>query len=196
MVSGLSHFGGIMNVICRTVSLLTFCSAAAFAQKSQPIEIGFDASLASIKYNYNQNTPNGQRQGSTTSTLFAFPIQSVRVGFPLNDRIALEPSLGFMHASTDGLSQTGYDARVALVVALTQDRHQPQWFARPFVGVAHDWQGLLDTHTTLGVGAGVRLPMADRIASRIEGRYTYYSMSNFDGGHELGLYFGLSFFTH
>src|SRR6185312_7199443 len=103
-----------MKVICRTLSLLAVCSVTAVAQKSQPVEIGFDAALTSLKYDFSQNTPGGVRQrASATTTLVEFPIQSVRVGFPVNDKVAIEPSLGFLHGSTNGNSGSEYDARIA-----------------------------------------------------------------------------------
>ena len=140
-----------------------------------------------------RNTPT-ERDFSSSATVLQIPVQSVRVGFPLSQTVSLEPAL--MLSYVDGGFGTSLAGDLAMVLALSANRAEPQWYARPFVGIQHVSNALGGDHAALGVGAGVRIPTTDRIATRIEGRFRYLTKNSSFSSNELGLHVGLSFFTH
>jgi len=105
----------------------------------------------------------------------------VYASFFLGRHLAVEPQLGLVWISLDGDS-----AYLLNVVG------QFDYFVRgtggssPYVfgaaGLVDSTDG--DAVTSLGLGAGYRLPVGDRLAFRVDGRYTHF-LNEFDGSDAL-----------
>jgi hypothetical protein len=78
------------------------------------------------------------------------------------------------------------------VIHFSPDRSRAQGYVRPFGGVNY----ITDNGAvfTLGGALGVKLPLAERLAARIEGSYVH-GFDSFYSGDAVGLMVGLSFFT-
>jgi hypothetical protein len=119
----------------------------------------------------------------------------VRAAFPAEDRLAFEPALSFVRASSNGSSLVVLAIQVGALYDLDPTRSRT--YARPFVGLEYADASFSDPDTVfdLGVGFGTRSRIADRLALRIEATITgrFGSTGGTDGG--LGATAGLSFFT-
>jgi len=169
-----------MMFVCMLVG-----TAHAQSRTSQPIEFGADAAFARDWV----HAPNGGLFNPTTWNLVV-PVQAIRVAFPLDDRLAIEPTLTLVKVGGD-FSSTELTLDGALLYELSTDRSRPQWFLRPFIGVNHE----STTNVTAGGGVGIKLPATDRIAARLEARYTYTSFGDRGSNDELGLFAGVSVYT-
>ncbi|HEY0994959.1 MAG TPA: outer membrane beta-barrel protein [Gemmatimonadaceae bacterium] len=174
------------------LATLAFTPALAQAQVAHPIEFGVDAGFSVTT-------------GDPSTTTIAIPVQSLRVGFYVTEQVALEPSIAFNYQKQGDLSGTTLAPELGLVYDFTVDRKAPQFFVRPFAGLARtsfdDGTGSESiTAYHAGLGLGVKVPFAsvERFAWRIEGAYDHL-FPNTDKGIEadngFGLKLGLSFFT-
>ncbi len=168
---------------------LTVTAAAASAQVTTKrlYEFGIDGGLE-----FGLNKP------STTS--IGIPAQSLRMGMFMNEKWSLEPSIGLQSNSGGGERVTTYTARVGALYHLSKApaRLGVGYYVRPFVG----FQGASvkgagsDTRALLGAGYGLKHAFTDRVAGRVEANYSYlFAAGGDDGANQLGLTFGLSFFT-
>jgi len=175
--------------------MLKRCCAAAAAvvvllvsparAQGRPVELGIDA--------------GGSLDLSAGNTVVVgLPVQDFRAGFYLSDRVSVEPRLALNYLDGDG-----GDAIVAGTVQLgpvlhfTPDRGRAQPYVRPYGGLNFvKVGGESDTQFALGGALGVKVPVGERLATRIEGSFTHgFDSGRSSGGNALGLTIGLSFYT-
>ena len=130
-------------------------------------------------------------------TVFSVPIQSVRAGFFVSPAISIEPSLRLNHVSVSGGgSGTDYGVGVGLLYHFSTSRMANQMYVRPFIGVdGTSGDGNSDSSFLFGGGFGVKIPLADRFATRLEANLTHGSNDGVST-NAIGLLAGLSVYTH
>jgi hypothetical protein len=145
--------------------------------QGRPVELGIDAG------------GSFELSGSNT-VVVGLPTQDFRVGFFVSDAISVEPRVAFTHVEQDGSSLTAVSAQLGPVIHFSPDRSRTQGYVRPFAGINY----LTDYGSgfTAGGALGVKLPLVERLAARVEGSYVH----GFDSGNALGFTVGLSFLTH
>ena len=167
------------------ITILLAAASPAVAQE-RPIELGIDGSLA-----VGLDEPR--------VTVIAIPFQQFRVGFFISPRTSVEPTLAINHIDTedvDGfdLDVTTISIGVGVLFHLTTDRAQSQIYFRPFGGFTSvSALGESESDPTLGLGLGLKAPLANRLATRLEA----FLANQFGDDDRLtvGVLFGLSFFT-
>jgi hypothetical protein len=162
----------------------------------RPIELGIDAAVSYLSEdNFNR-------------TIFQLPTSSVRVGVFLTDAVSLEPSLTLRHSRVtfdnpvtgdeETISGTSYNLAVGLLFHLHADRTRSQAYLRPLAGIqGFSGEGESGNQVALGGAFGVKLPVADRLGTRIEAGFIrrLENEPEFPASNEVFLSFGLSFFT-
>jgi hypothetical protein len=130
--------------------------------------------------------------GNNSRTVVSIPVQQVRMGFFLSPALSVEPTLRLTSFSGGGApSVTVYDVGAGLLYHFSASRLTNQFYVRPFVSVEGS-SGGGGSVTTFGFGGGLKIPVADRIASRFEA-----NVARTDGNSTtIGLLAGLSFYTH
>jgi hypothetical protein len=165
---------------CRSVALALLFPASLQAQ-SRALEIGMDGGL---EYSFDADL-----------LTIAVPFQRVRAAFPMEDRLALEPSLSLTRLSANGESAVALAMRVGVLYDLEATRGST--YARPFAGFEYADASFADSETVfnLGAGIGTRSSFADQLALRIEASLT--GRFGAEGGTDgvIGATVGLSFFT-
>jgi hypothetical protein len=179
------------------LAALALTPALARAQQPHPIEFGVDAGLT---------VTNGEE----TSTSVTLPISSLRVGFYVSEKLAVEPALAFNYVSNQfgtGSSATAFRPELGLVYDLSSVRTAPQFYVRPFVGLTSISFGGDDATDppaiwNAGAGIGVKIPMksVERFAWRLEALYDHRfeatkGLVTIHTENSFGLRVGLSFFT-
>lgn len=176
------------------LAALALTPALARAQQSHPIEFGVDAGIS-----VTDDDPK--------ITTVALPVNSLRVGFYVTDRVAIEPSVTFNYTKSGGSSFSRFAPELGLLFDLTESREAPQFFLRPFAGLERlsldgGTFGGTDAQTVphLGAGVGVKIPFRsiERFAWRIEALYDHgFEKDNgaIPAVNTVGLKLGLSFFT-
>jgi hypothetical protein len=155
------------------------------AAQGRPVELGFDGGL-SISFN-----------GSTT-TSFTVPFQSFRAGFFTSDNVSLEPALSLNYwktADRDAIATIGLE--FAALVHFSPDRSRSQPYFRPLAGLSFVTAGGESaSQFRVGGGFGVRLPVANQLAVRLEGGFQHsFENDDFAGVSALTASVGLSFLT-
>ena len=168
------------------VGLLALSSVASaqekVAQEKLPVEIGMDGSL--------------ERAFSTPGvTTLSLPVGRIRAGMYALPVLEFEASLAIGSIRTEGSSTSAITAGAGVLYHFSPLRTQAQPYIRPFF----EWTKATasaggisgsGSATSLGVGLGTKLPLADRFAGRFEVAYAHQEDVN-----RLALLFGLSFFT-
>lgn len=183
----------MLRIHVAAAALALLAAAPALAQSPRPVELGMDALLAV--------TLDDPR--ITTLTL---PVGVVRAGFFASDRVSIEPALNLDYTGVeDQGSSTALALDVGLLLHFSPDRTRRQGYLRPYVGVTHisvdyDASGQVGdasfTQYGAGAGLGMKLPVRDRLAVRLEGTFDHtFSADDVDARSALGVTFGLSFFT-
>jgi hypothetical protein len=172
--------------IALLVALAAWASAPdiASAQEKGTVELGMDGFI-------------GIRTYASGSDVFSvdLPISSVRAGFYLSDRTALEPSLGFDVISGSGYTLSQLDFDLAMVFCM-DDLGQTTPYFRVGGGVLLlNVEGSGDTQFTAGIAGGVRIPTGERMAVRLQLGIDRNFEGDFSGSTDIGLKAGLSFFT-
>lgn len=173
------------------LSALLFTAALAGAQPPRPVELGMDAA-ATIGL------------GDNSVTVVEIPDRAFRIGFFFTDRISLEPKFGLTTISGGGDTFTSYLAELGLLYhfyrARTRADRDPYpspvaaFYVRPFLGLLGTSDGDDSiTNGRLGIGAGMKVPIANRLASRFEANFAHI-FGDFSS-NQIGLLAGLSFFT-
>jgi hypothetical protein len=175
--------------------MLTRCCAAAAAvlvllasparAQGHPVELGIDA--------------GGTLDLSSGNTVVVgVPVQDFRAGFYVSDRVSIEPRLALNYLDDDA-SEALIAAAVQLgpVLHLAPERGRAQPYLRPYGGLNFlKISGQSDTQLTVGGALGVKIPIGERLATRIEGSFTHgFESDRAGGGNALGLTLGLSFYT-
>ena len=162
---------------------LVATATSADAQKSNArlIELGMDGGI-SIGF----DDPN--------VTTVSLPVQALRVGFFMNDKVSLEPRFNFNSVSGGGVSIRSYSLELGAVYHLGGHARGSGLYVRPFAGIAGvggDVGSASDGF--VGAGAGIKLPFANRrLATRLEANLGH--AFNDAGSNGLGVLFGVSLF--
>jgi hypothetical protein len=170
---GLPARCAVLVAVCLPPSMLV-------AQQDQ-VEIGVDGGL-----NYSVDAE---------LLTIAIPFQRVRAAFPLEHRLAIEPTFSFTRLSAQGESFATLAVGAGVLYDIEEQRGSG--FARPFFGIEYFDTSLGDSETIfdLGAGIGTRTRLADRLALRIEA--SLIGRFGAEGGTDaiIGATAGLSFFT-
>jgi hypothetical protein len=125
----------------------------------------------------------------------AIPFQRVRAAFPMEHRLAIEPTFAFTRLSSNGVSLAALMMGAGLLYDL--DNEPGAAYARPFFGLEYADPSFGESETVfdLGAGIGTRTRLVDRLALRFEGSIT--GRFGAEGGTDavIGATVGLSFFT-
>jgi hypothetical protein len=125
----------------------------------------------------------------------SLPFQRIRAAFPLEHRLAIEPSLSFTRLSAEGQSLAALVLGIGALYDL--ETQGSATYARPFFALEYTDPSFGGSQTVfdLGAGVGTRSPIADRLALRIEANLT--GRFGAEGGTDgvIGALVGLSFFT-
>lgn len=177
------------NLVVLGFVALVMSATAADAQRnvSRPIELGMDGGI-----NFGFDDPN--------VTTVSLPVQALRVGFFMNDKVSLEPRFSFNSISGGGTSLRTYALELGALYHLGGYNKGSNLYVRPFLGIAGgsiDTGGAgntSDSDAFMGAGVGTKLPFANRrLAARLEANFGHA----FDaaGSNGLGLLFGISWFN-
>ena len=171
-----------MRLTARCAVLLAVCCFPSLLAGQRPkVEIGMDGGLT---YAFDQNL-----------LTISLPFQRIRAAFPLEHRLALEPSLSFTRLSAEGESLALLVLGLAALYDLETEGNAT--YARPFAAIELTDPSFGDSETIfdLGAGIGTRTPIADRLALRIEANLT--GRFGAEGGADgvIGALVGLSFYT-
>lgn len=162
--------------IAASVALALPASGAA---QGRPVELGIDAG------------GSFDLSGSNT-VVIGVPVQDFRAGFFVSDAVSIEPRIALNFIDQDGSSLTAIDAQLGPVIHFSPDRSRAQGYVRPFGGLSY----ITDAGAVVSLGGalGVKLPIAERLAARVEGSFAH-GFDSFYSGNAVGLTMGLSFFT-
>ena len=135
-----------------------------------------------------------------TSTTIGIPAQTMRFGIFINRRWSIEPAFGIQSESGSGSRVTRYNLTLGTLYHITKRpaRVGVGWYARPFLGMTgiDTNNSSNDTRALMGIGGGYKIRLTDRFAGRFEGNYQYLFSAGDEGSqNQLGITFGLSFFT-
>jgi len=164
---------------------LVFTATTADAQKNssaRPIELGMDGGI-SIGF----DNPN--------VTTVSLPVQALRVGFFMNDKVSLEPRFSFNSVSGGGVSVRSYALELGALYHLGGYVKGSGLYVRPFAGIAGVGGAVgSGSDAFMGAGAGVKLPFANRrLATRLEANFGH-AFTDAGGSNGLGILFGVSLF--
>ncbi len=153
--------------------------------QGQPVELGVDGGL-DISFN------------GRTSTTFQLPISSLRAGFFLSDAVSLEPAVSVNYVKieeVDAIYTLGLE--LGALVHFISDRSRSQPYFRPFAGfqlLAAGGESVSQFHA--GGGFGVKVPVANQLAVRLEAGFQHaFENEDLSGGNGIIAAVGLSFFT-
>lgn len=171
----------IALAIAAVMGIAGTASAQGSAQKPQAAELGVDANLTI-------------GLGDNSFTNFNIPSGSIRAGFPMNNRVSIEPRGRLSVSSGGGDTFTSYVVGVgALYHFNTATNMRDGVYVRPSVGVSGFSGDESDANFFAGIGLGMKRPILAQLGSRFEGGY----VRNFGNGGSNGLELsaGLSWFT-
>ena len=172
------------NLVVLGLLALVMTANSADAQKSsaRPIELGLDGGI-SVGF----DDPN--------VTTVSLPVQALRVGFFMNDKLSLEPRFNFNSVSGGGVSVRSYALELGALYHLGGYMKGNGLYVRPFagiVGVGGDVGSGSDAF--MGGGVGVKIPFAQRrLATRLEANIAH-AFTDGGGSNGLGVLFGVSLF--
>lgn len=167
------------------LAVLTIAASTAKAQqRQQTAELGIDAGV-SIGF----DTPR--------HTTVSIPVPAIRLGLYLNDRVSIEPRIGFQSIHDDAGTFTAYTGEAGVLFHFENDPIGRGLYARPFAGlVGSSGGGSSDTQTFFGGGLGLKEPFASRFASRLEVNYSHMTApTGGSASNSLGILFGISVFN-
>jgi hypothetical protein len=156
-------------------------SAQGSAQKPAATELGVDANLTI-------------GLGDNSFTNFNIPSGTIRAGFPMNNRVSIEPRGRLSVTSGGGDTFTSYVIGVGALYHFDAAANMRSGlYLRPSVGVSGFSGDDSDANFFAGVGLGLKRPILAQLGSRFEGGY----IRNFGNGGSNGLELsaGLSWFT-
>ena len=165
----------LLLAIAASVALTPPASAA----QGRPVELGIDA--------------GGSFDVSGSNTVaIGLPVQDFRAGIFVSDAVSIEPRVAFAFIDQDGSNLTAIDAQLGPVLHFSPGRGRPQGYVRPFGGVSY----ITDAGAVVSLGGalGVKLPVAERLAVRVEGSYAH-GFDSYYSADAVGLALGLSFLT-
>ena len=153
--------------------------------QGQPVELGIDGGLA-ISFN------------GSTSTSFTLPFQSLRFGFFPSDAVSLEPAVSVNYVKieeVDAIYTLGLE--LGGLFHFISDRSRSQPYFRPFAGfqlLGAGGESVSQFHA--GGGFGVKVPVANQLAVRLEAGFQHaFKNEDIGGRNSITAAVGLSFFT-
>jgi hypothetical protein len=187
-----------MRVLSLAALSLLVAASTANAQRSSaprqdssnpPVELGIDAGI------------NSELSGTNKTTSFSAPIQQIRAGFFVSPTVSIEPTLAFATSTTKGVANstvTAYGIGTGLLWHLSDNRSANQIYLRPFLGFAGvTTSGASASAFSFGGGVGIKMPMANRFASRLEVNMDRTNAHNgVPAMNSLNLLAGLSVYSH
>lgn len=143
------------------VPFLLFPASVVSAQVG--MEFGVDAA-------FERASVSGGDPGGLTYSLFAIPMQSVRIGFLIQDGLSIEPRLGFTRVSAKGGS-SDTQVRASLAGLYFLGGEDARFFLSLVSGldyatISAGGDDASAVQMRVGGGAGVRLPLRDRLSLR------------------------------
>jgi len=151
--------------------MVLFVGGARRAAGQTGVEFGVDAA-------YERVSASSEALGNPTFSIFALPMQTVRVGFYLQDAVSVEPRFGFTRISSeDGSSNTQVRASLAGLYLLGQaDGGDPRLFLSLVTGLDYGKVALEKADASVvqlraGGGAGIHLPVRGRLLFRSSAEY-------------------------
>lgn len=187
-----SHMQLFVRRMTIGAALVLVAPLAAHAQtESRPIELGIDAGIDFAL-------------GDNSVTTVSIPAQRFRAGFFLSNAVSLEPAASLVYAHSGGGSSSIFGGELGVLFHTTAaTENDNRYYLRPFLGVQHihfssgdNSDGATQTH--VGAGAGVKMPLVDRLAFRFEVNFAHAfeaSGANGTGHNGIGVLGGFSFFT-
>jgi hypothetical protein len=179
----------------RSVGTAIVCSLLLVGQGSaqgRPIELGIDLGIE-----FGIHDAEFVDETIHTTRIW-IPLAYFRVAFYESDQVWIEPRMTLLFLNAEGASSTV----LKFVVGFGLDFQADATRARPYI---HHFGGFLNvdssegdgaTQMLLGGGLGVKVPMAERLASRLEGGVSYsFESDGLASGFGIYLTFGFSFFT-
>ena len=154
-----------------------------------PAEIGVDGALSTTL-------------DSPRLTTLSIPLQRLRIGFFTSPRVSIEPYGGLNYGSVEGISFTDFNFGAGLLYHFGAARSAPQPYVRPFLEFEHsasssDRETRGTTAFALGGGLGVKIPIANRFAWRLEAALAHtFEADDVRASTSLSGIFGLSVFIH
>jgi hypothetical protein len=135
---------------------------------------------------------------TVNTTSISIPLAYLRVAFYASDQVWIEPRMTLIFLNIEGSSSTALNFEGGFGVDFQTDATRARPYIRPFGGLLYvdSGEGDAATQVSLGSGIGLKVPMVERLASRLEGGVSY-SFESDDLASALGIYvtFGFSFFT-
>jgi len=176
-----------MRVRSRVLAMLigSLCLTAPALAQGRPVELGLDAGVS-----FSLSDP--------TVTTVNVPVQDLRAGFFVSDRVSVEPRVALSYVKVENSDAlTTATAALGALVHFSGDRNRSQPYFRPFGGLTFvDVGGGSETQFNLGGGIGVKLPVAERMAARLEADYAHaFETDRFASSDAVALTVGFSFFT-
>jgi hypothetical protein len=174
------RFSAVLSTVLLAISAST--AAAQANQTGNPVELGMDAVVATSL-------------GDTKVTTVSVPSAEFRAGFFVSNNVSIEPRLGFTSISGNGTITT-YRGELGLLYHFAGEHVGSGVYVRPFAGFTGISGFGSDTQANAGIGLGVKIPFAQRLATRLEANYMHgFTSDGGDGSDQLAASFGLSFFT-
>jgi hypothetical protein len=173
----------IVRLFCFVTAITGLIAPLALAQRqSTLVELGIDASFARTSYHSEPDALG--RETTVNVNTIDIPLGVIRAGFFITESVAIEPAFGLHYERIgDGsTSRTLFD--IGLPIYLSPNRRENQIFIRPVVGLSHissdppTGSGNSDTQANVGVGLGIKMPISDRFAARIEAEYRHAPKSD------------------
>ena len=179
----------------KAATLALVFSVALPAQASSQIEFGIDPFSLGVDV----ISDVGETR-TLTRLLINLPttsLQTFRVGFFVSDKVSVEPRISVDYVKFEGSDATSkVTLSLGALVHFTAERQRPQAYIRPLGSIFFvDRRGSSATQVSLGVGLGVKLPILQQLAARLEAQYAHAFEGDSPSVNSLAAVFGLSFFT-
>jgi len=164
------------NLVVLGLVALVMAATPADAQKnvSRPIELGMDGGIS-----FGFDNPS--------VTTVSLPVQALRVGFFMNDKLSLEPRFNFNSVSGGGVSLRTYSLELGALYHFGGYDKGSNLYVGGDLGSGSDG--------FVGAGLGIKLPFANRrLATRLEANLGHAFTAG-GGSTGLGMLFGISYFN-
>jgi hypothetical protein len=177
----------------RSLSIAILCSLVFAGQgnaQGRPIELGIDLGIEFDIEDVGDET--------VKTTGISIPLAYLRAAFYASDQVWIEPRMTLLFLDTEDASTTALNVVGGLGVDFQTDPTRARAYIRPFGSLLYvdtsDRESA--TQVSLGSGIGVKVPMLERLASRLEGGVSYsFENDDFASGFDIHVTFGFSFFT-
>ena len=177
-------------VLCAGLATTASTAHAQDDGDGRPIELGIDAGI-------------NITLGSNAVTTVSVPAQRFRVGFYLSDVISIEPSMSLNYTHYKDGSAKAFSGEIGVIFNTAAVENDNRFYLRPFggyehIGITSGTSKTGNTQPYAGAGAGVRMPIVDRLQARIEANYAHVFDSKSDtdtARNVVGLLAGFSFLT-